>query len=141
LNDTIAEAAASTLELLREARLLVRRPGVLAGFESGRQARIRLTADQIHHPDAPGDYVVRHGRLRLSEFLADGREVCRAVLQAGFCYTIHGPGPAAGPRPGMPLDACVLMALGDVEIWRLPAGLLSRLDADTDRQRDLEEHR
>ncbi|MDO9171172.1 MAG: hypothetical protein Q7W29_04995 [bacterium] len=129
MNDTIADAAAPTLELLRDARLFVRRAGALARLESERTARIRLTADQIHHPDAPGDVVVRHGRLRLSEFLGDGREVCRAVLQAGFCFTIHGP---AAARTGTPLDVCVLMALGDAELWRLPPGTFARLDATTD---------
>jgi len=135
---TDAHTAAPTLELLREARLSVRRPGALAEWERDRTARIRLTADQIHHPAAAGDYVVRHGRLRLSEFLAGGREVCRAVLQAGFCYAIHGPGPQ--PRPGIPLDACALMALDEVEIWQLPAGRLDRPGAAA-RHRDREELR
>lgn len=129
MNDTTADAAAPTLELLRDARLFVRRAGALARLESERTARIRLTADQIHHLDAPGDFVVRHGRLRLSEFLDDGREVCRAVLQAGFCFMIHG---AAAARTGTPLDVCVLMALGDAELWRLPSGTFARLDATTD---------
>jgi len=139
LHDATAAADAPTLELLREARLFVRKPGALADWESERTARHRLTADQILHPDGPGDYVVRHGRLRLSEFLADGREVCRAVLQAGFCFTVHGPGPA--PRPGAPLGACVLMALGEVEIWQLPVGRLGRPGATAEGTRDSEEHR
>lgn len=139
MNDAIADADALSLELLREARLFVRRPGALAAWESERTARIRLTADQLLHPGGPGDYVVRHGRLRLSEFLADGREICRAVLQAGFCFTVHGPGP--DPRPGAPLRASVLMALGDVEIWQLPVGRLGRPDATAGGSRDSEEHR
>ncbi len=134
MNDLIAGPAGPTLELLRNARLFVRRPGALALLERERTARIRLTTDQIHHPDTPGDYVVRHGRLRLSEFLADGREVCRAVLQTGFSFTIHGP--AATARPGTPLDVCVLMALGDVELWRLPAGSFGRLDVTSGQLRD-----
>jgi hypothetical protein len=119
-----------TLELLRKARLFVRRPGALSRLESERSARLRLAPDQIHHPDVPGDFVVRHGRIRLSEFLPDGREVCRAILQAGFCFTIHAP--AAAGRTGTALGACVLMALGEAELWQLPTGALGRLDATAD---------
>jgi hypothetical protein len=108
-----------------------------------------LVPDELLHLQEPCDLVVRRGNLRLSEFLADGREVTRAVLQTGAvcCVRLAGPGetPARG-APGTPdggvgdtvrsplysLQSTVLMALGETELWLLPAGSLAVTEPEPD---------
>ncbi|MFH1844311.1 MAG: hypothetical protein ABIF77_14000 [bacterium] len=104
---------------------------------------VLLAADQLFHPAVPLDAAVRLGKLRVSEFLPDGREVTRAILQAGTTfYTRAAPGsedtsePDAGGDPdhGSPpqhdLANMVLMSLGEMELWLFPAGELAWLQQD-----------
>ncbi len=115
----------SQLVLVRDARLFMRRPEL--GEElSGRVRAVDLAPSELLHPDSPADFVVRLGRLRVTEFLPDGREVTRAVLQAGSCFTTREA--AESGDSVYPLERAVLMALGDAEIWRLPAGAFDDLN-------------
>jgi len=119
------DAAAARLILVRDARLFRRRPDLDDRLADVRRAR-DLTQSELLHPACPADFVVRLGRLRITEFLADGREVTRAVLQSGSCFaTREG---AAGDDSSYPLDRTTLMALGDAVIWRLPAGTFDDLN-------------
>ncbi|HOX24635.1 MAG TPA: hypothetical protein PLL30_02600 [Candidatus Krumholzibacteria bacterium] len=89
---------------------------------------VRLVPDELLHPAPPCDFVLRRGNLRVSELLADGREVARAVLQAGaVCQVREGAPAGVGDDGGSPLYSLgntVFMALGETEIWYLPAGSL-----------------
>jgi len=86
-----------------------------------------LASDQLLHPRTPRHYVVRQGKLRVSQFLDDGREVVRAVLQAGArLSTEASPEDAAesptavGDKPAADLyslTSIVIMALGETELW------------------------
>ena len=119
-----------TVAFDRDARFFATRRA-LADKLRGRRTKIRLVADELLHPDPPCDLVVRRGNLRVSELLDDGREVTRAVLQAGaICRVREDDGSVHGDLPGSPLYSLghtVLMALGEAEIWILPGGAL---DAD-----------
>ena len=117
------------LTLLRDARLFMRRPELRDAWREER-AEMELAADELVHPEAPADYVLRLGRIRLTEFLADGREICRAVLQAGSCFVVRDGAAGAAPGDAFPLEMTTLMALGDAELWRLPAGALAERDVD-----------
>jgi len=70
------------LTIKRDAHLFANRPGLVEEVEKSRQL-IPLATDQLLHVPVPGDHIVRRGKLRVTQFLPDGREVCRAVLQAG----------------------------------------------------------
>lgn len=86
-----------------------------------------LAADQLLHPLVPRYYVVRMGKLRVSQFLDDGREVVRAVLQAGAVFHTlpadDSPAPARTAVGDIPaadiysLSTIVIMALGETELW------------------------
>lgn len=85
-----------------------------------------LTSDQLLHPAVPADYVVRKGKLRISQFLPDGREVTRAVLQAGSVFSTHT-SDDDGDKPAADLyilSGIVIMALGETELWALPSGFV-----------------
>jgi hypothetical protein len=111
----------ATFSFERDARLFARDRALL--HELGRESRtITLAADELLHPPVPVDGAVRRGKLRVSEFLADGREVTRAVLQAGAVFRTR-----PKDSPGVDLGAVVLMALGEAELWFLPAGSLARI--------------
>jgi hypothetical protein len=118
------------LALDRDARLFAVRSSLIDRLRAVRTKR-RLLADELLHPDPPCDLVVRRGNLRVSELLDDGREVTRAVLQAGaVCRVRKDPPGDHGDDLASPLYSLghtVLMALGETEIWILPAGAL---DAD-----------
>jgi hypothetical protein len=115
------------LDLDRDARLFATRRELAARLEREREQR-PLIGDELLHPPVPCDLVVRFGNLRISELLPDGREVTRAVLQAGaVCRTRED----AGESPAGPiyrLRDLVLMALGETEIWILPAGAVADED-------------
>lgn len=116
-----------TVSLDREARLLATRRALVPRLKE-RAVVVRLVADELLHPEPPCDLVVRRGNLRVSEFLPDGREVTRAVLQAGAVCRVR-PDTAApvGEEPASPvysLAQIVMMALGESELWQLPAGVL-----------------
>jgi hypothetical protein len=113
-----------TLAPDRDARLFVTHAPLMERLRDERTAR-RLAPDELLHPDPPCDLVVRRGNLRISELLADGREVTRAVLQAGAaCRVRTGDGDIGdtGDSPLYSLASTMLMALGEVEVWILPAG-------------------
>ena len=87
---------------------------------------LRLAADQIHHPAVPGECLVRLGKIRISQFLPDGREITRAVLQAGAAFVTRA-APAGGADPLADvycLPEMVIMALAEAELWELPAGTM-----------------
>lgn len=118
--------------LLRNSHYFSNRPGAAEKLESLCDP-VRLVPDQLLHPGGPADWVVRRGKLRLSQFLPDGREITRSVLQAGSVFfTRH---PAAGAKPVDDPEAdryvladIVVMALNEGEVWRLPRGALGLED-------------
>lgn len=113
-----------TLALHRDANVFAERQDLRAKLEKERQV-VRLAPDQLLHPETPAAYVVRLGKLRVSEFQADGREITRAVLQAGATFTTAGEDQGADPAADVYiLGDLVLMALGEAELWQLPPGLL-----------------
>ena len=115
--------------LRREAHLFAKRPGLMDKLEAEREATV-MAADQLLHPAVPRDHIVRRGKLRVTQFLPDGREVTRAVLQAGaVLLTRVADGRQADPQSDRYLVSdLVLMALGEVELWALPAGALEQTE-------------
>lgn len=115
----------TTISLLRNTHLFSNRPQEVAKAEQQRRS-VRLIPDQLLHPEEPADYIVRRGKLRISQFLDDGREITRAVLQSGSAFRIRSGGDesidAAADR--YVLADIVLMALGEGELWSLPPGTL-----------------
>ncbi len=87
---------------------------------------VKLAADQLYHPPVSGECLVRLGRLRVSQLFADGREITRAVLQAGSAFVTMADfaGPCNPEADSYPVADLVLMALGEAEIWSLPPGSL-----------------
>ena len=123
-------SGAPTLALHRDANIFAERRDLRERLEKERRV-IRLAPDQLLHPECPAAYVVRLGKLRVSEFRPDGREITRAVLQAGGVFDLAAGDPDNPDDPHADpvadvyiLDDLVLMALGEVELWRLPPGLL-----------------
>lgn len=117
--DLVAVAAAS--------HLFGRRPELMDALADA-AALQRLTSNQLVDLDPVADWVVRRGRLRLAEFLDDGREMAHGVLEAGSCFVTrarHDPDPDVATAP-LPRDRATLMALGETELWRLEAGALGR---------------
>ncbi len=86
-----------------------------------------LASDQLLRPLVPRHYLVRQGKLRVSQFLDDGREIVRAVLQAGARLSTlpaatdqDSPPIAIGDKPAADLyslASIVIMALGETELW------------------------
>lgn len=115
------------LDLDRDARLFAMHRELAVRLERDRDQRL-LIGDELLHLPVPCDLVVRFGNLRVSELLDDGREVTRAVLQAGaVCRTRE----SAGESPASPVYKVrdlVLMALGETEVWVLPAGAIAEED-------------
>jgi hypothetical protein len=114
------------IALGRSAHFFATRPGLAERLEKVR-VPVTLAPDQLFHPEPDTEYVVRLGKLRVSHFLEDGREVARAVLQAGGVFIIrhsqtHGDNPASDVYT---LADIVLMALGETELWALPPGSIS----------------
>lgn len=124
---------AGTLTFQRDARLFATRRALAAQLAQSRR-RLLLVSDELLQLPVPADVVVRRGNLRITELLADGREVTRAVLQAGAtCCTRDAD--ATGSQPGdeggaglYRLRDMILMALGDTEVWLLAAGTLDGRD-------------
>jgi len=111
----------ATVSLHRDTHLFASRPDLAERLERSRE-RILLAPDQLMHAVPDRTYLVRLGRLRVSEFMDDGREVTRAVLQAGAMFRTSAGGNSA-PDAGADvyvLSHIVLMALGEVELWSLP---------------------
>jgi hypothetical protein len=110
--------------LRRDAHLFSHQPGIAERLAGVRSA-LPLAPDELVHPDVPADYLVRLGKLRLSQLLPDGREVTRAVL------TTRPPDEAAADpaTDAYPLGDVILMAMGEAELWALPAGALAEASA------------
>ena len=117
------------LVIRRDTRLFATRPDLMERLEKQREL-IHLAADQLLHAEAPRDHIVRRGKLRVTQFLPDGREVSRAVLQAGaVLLTRRQDDQAADPVADRYLvEDLVVMALGEVELWALPAGALEQTE-------------
>ena len=117
------------LSIQRDSHFFATRGGQVENLRSESRV-IGLVADQLFQPLVPGDYVLRLGKVRASEFLPDGREVTRAVLLAGSTLSTRQAAEAS-EDPGQDiysLAQMVLMALGDVEIWQLPPDTLASPD-------------
>ncbi len=138
------------LTFAREARLFVHDHSLRERFGADLQVG-RLAPDEIFLAPVPADIAVRLGKLRVSEFLPDGREVTRAVLQAGAVLRTRT-GSSARPHPGtenegveravssadLPVDELPpadydlgnisLMALCESELWIFPADTLATGD-------------
>jgi len=116
-----------TLAFDREARFFATRRGRVERLRELRRT-VRLIPDELLHPEPPCDFVLRRGNLRVSELLPDGREVARAVLQAGaVCRVRRDDAGDVGDHDRSPLyilGTTVLMALDETEIWFVPAGAL-----------------
>ena len=114
------------IALARDAHFFATRPGLAERLEKTRQL-VHLAPDQLLHPQPDTEYIVRLGKLRITQFMEDGREVARAVLQAGGMFSVrrsqaHGDNPASDVYT---LPDVVLMALGETELWALPLGATS----------------
>jgi hypothetical protein len=115
---------APLIVLHRGANIFAHDPGRAERLERTREV-VPLAPDELLHAEVPAVYVVRLGKLRVSQFLADGHEITRAVLQAGAALTTLAGGRDADPAAdAYILQDIVLMALGEVELWRLPPGAL-----------------
>ena len=110
--------------LHRGANIFAHDPGRAERLEKERHG-VPLAPDELLHVEVPAVYVVRLGKLRVSQFLPDGHEMTRAVLQAGAALTTLAGGRDADPGADVYiLRDVVLMALGEAELWQLPPGAL-----------------
>jgi hypothetical protein len=128
VDEDLDSRPASRFTFDRKAHVFARPRDVVERLERERTS-VQLAPDQLYHPNHELDGIVRRGNLRVSEFLSDGREVARAVLQAGATFRTRSQPP---DRDGERLDErsyelgrVVLMALGETELWILPAGRLA----------------
>jgi len=115
------------LTVRRDAHLFSVQPVLAEKLEQTRK-RIRLAPDQLLHPTVPMAYIVRLGKLRVTQFLPRGAEVTRAVLQAGsLLTTAEISAEQADPAQDVYyLSEMVMMALGEVELWALPPEALEQ---------------
>jgi len=115
------------LTVRRDAHLFSAQPALAEKLERIRK-RIRLAPDQLLHADVPLTYIVRLGKLRVTQFLPRGSEVTRAVLQAGaLLTTAEITDEQADPAKDVYyLSEMVMMALGEVELWALPPEALEQ---------------
>ena len=114
-----------SIVLLQDSHLLSGNPLDMEKLERSRRV-IPLIPDQLFHPEEPAEFIVRLGKLRVSRFLPDGREITRAVLQAGSAFkTLDADPQGDDPEADLyDLADIVLMALGEGELWTLPPGTL-----------------
>lgn len=122
------EGPRQILTMARDAHFFSSRPQLAEKLSETRR-RILLAPDQLLHPEVPLAYIVRLGKLRVTQFLPNGAEVTRAVLQAGALLTAGEitQGEADPSADVYYLSEMVLMALGEVELWALP---VTTLDED-----------
>jgi hypothetical protein len=120
---TVTESPILTIR--RDAHFFSARPQLAEKLEQTRK-RVLLAPDQLLHPEVPLAYIVRLGKLRVTQFLPTGAEVTRAVLQAGALLTTENiPSGEADPAADVyHLSEMVLIALGEVELWALPTATL-----------------
>ncbi len=105
----------------RDDHFFVDNAGRVEELES-RRGLLILGPDQVLHPLIPRHYIVRKGKVRISQFLDDGREITRAVLQAGSVFSTQetdhpGDKPAADLYN---LSRMVIMAVAETELWSFP---------------------
>ncbi len=123
----MTETTPQVLTIRRDAHLFSSQPLLTEKLEQTRK-RILLAPDQLLHPEIPMAYIVRVDKLRVTQFLPNGTEVTRAVLQAGALLTAAEVSHVkADPAADVYyLSEMVLMALGEVELWALPAATLDQ---------------
>ena len=109
---------AGVLLFTRNSHFFVANAGMVEELEARRELMV-LASDQLLHPVVPRHYIVRKGKVRISQFLDDGREITRAVLQAGsVIYTQQAEDPGDKPAADLYcLSGIVIMALGEAELW------------------------
>jgi hypothetical protein len=83
---------------------------------------LHLCANELVDLDPVADWVVRLGRIRLAEFIDDGRELTRGVLEAGSCFITR----CEDISNGLARDRVTVMALGETELWRCDADAFRR---------------
>jgi CRP-like cAMP-binding protein len=111
------------LRLRRDAHLFASRPDLAERLAHERRT-LPLAPDQLLHVQVPAGYIVRRGRLRVTQLLPDGREITRAVLQAGAGLESLATGTVDAHADIYPLADMILAALGEAELWQVPAGSL-----------------
>jgi hypothetical protein len=109
------------LRLRRDAHLFSSRPELAERLARDRRA-LPLAPDELLHAATPAGYLVRRGRLRVTELLPDGREITRAVLQAGAGLETAAGGATDPHEDTYLLADVILTALGEAELWQVPAG-------------------
>ena len=97
--------------------------GMVEELEQSRELVV-LASDQLLHPQVPRYYIVRKGKVRISQFLNDGREITRSVLQAGSVFhTQRVEDDSDKPAADLySLSSIVIMALGEAELWAFDEG-------------------
>jgi len=115
------------LTIRRDAHLFTSRTQLVEKLRSSSRP-ILLAPDQLLHPEPSTAYIVRLGKLRVTQFLPKGAEVTRAVLQAGSLLRAeYIPQGEADPSADVyNLSEMVLMALGQVKLWVLPTAALEQ---------------
>ena len=106
-----------------EAHLFGRRPDLMETLHQDTTV-LHLCANELVDLDPVADWVVRLGRIRLAEFLDDGRELTRGVLEAGSCFITR----CEDIPDGLVRDRVTVMALGETELWRCDADAFRRHD-------------
>lgn len=121
------------LRIGRHSHLFATKAQLMESYNTNHE-KVILAPDQLVHPPVPADYIVRRGQLRVSQFLPNGWEVTRAVLQAGS-FLLTRPQDSSKPEqsPNNAADIynladIVLMALDEAELWAVPAGSLDQID-------------
>ena len=114
-----------SISLLRDRHLFSSNPWAAEKLEQNRRV-IRLIPDQLFHPEEQAEFIVRLGKLRVSRFLPDGREITLAVLQAGSEFRTYDTDPKGNDPAADIYDLAdiVLMALSEGELWAVPPGTL-----------------
>ena len=123
----MAGAPLQSVTIRRNAHLFASQPGKVEKLKVASR-RILLAPDQLLHPEVPRVFIVRLGKLRVTQFLPTGAEVTRAVLQAGALLSVAemSSGQADPTDDVYHLSEMVLMALGEVELWALPTAALDK---------------
>ncbi len=123
----------AVLRICRKAHLFVTQSPLMDSFKNTHE-RVVLAPDQLVHPPIPADYVVRRGQIRISQFLPNGREVTRAVLQAGAFFTTRQLNTSyAKQTPNNAADIYILadivvMSLDEAVLWSVPSGSFDKID-------------
>lgn len=107
--------------LHRETHLFAQQPDLAARLALDRRV-LPMAPDELLHAVTPAGYLVRRGRLRVTQLLPDGREITRAVLQAGAGLETRKSGGGDPDRDAYPLADIILAAIGEAELWQVPVG-------------------